>query len=344
MKRTLFLFILTLLLKVVSHGQTPFYSEDFNSAEGWQLDANWQVQNGQLQFYWTPTISNFDLSAISSEIQLPSTVQEIIVSQYLNVFGTSTPPELAEIYIVASGNETLLWSHSLDNGNWGFPGGQEISLNIGFFGGETVRFRFRTHGLTTYNWNDWNIYNFTLTSMLSNDLAVVGFDGSTLIDPEYPGTWDVEIKNLGSLPQSNFTLKLLNMKNGVVLDEIQVVDEIQSQQSAYFSFDWMPEFIQHTVICGLIESEEDEYSGNNRSESFFVRVIPDIDFSILVWDNDNDIQTITDPELGDAITPATGITRALEAGGFDFEYVNYLPGNYSDFDVIIATLGCYCLS
>lgn len=344
MKRTILLLFLAILLKMACYTQTPFYTEDFNSPTGWQLDANWQMQNGQLQFYWSPTITNFDLSAISPEIELPSSVQEIIVNQYLNVFGTSSPPEVAEIYIVTSGEETLLWSHSLDDGNWGYQGGQDIPLDIGFFGGETARFRFRTHGPTTFNWNDWNIYNFTLTSMLSNDLAVVGFDGTTLINMEEPGTWDLEIRNLGSLPQSNFTLKLVNLKNGVVLDEVEVVDEIQSQQSVYISFDWMPEYVQHTVIYGLIESEEDEYLGNNRSKSFFVRVIPDIDFSILVWDNDNNIQTITDPEIGDAITPATGITRALEAAGFDYYYSTYLPANCGEYNIIIATLGCYCLS
>lgn len=344
MKRTILLLFLAILLKMACYTQTPFYTENFTSAEGWQLDANWQIQNGQLQFYWSPTITNFDLSAISPEIELPSTVQEIIVNQYLNVFGTSNPPEAAEIYIVASGEETLLWSHTLDNGSWGNIGGQEIALGINFFGGETVRFRFRTYGPTTFNWNDWNIYNFTLTSMLSNDLAVVGFDGTTLINPLEPGNWDIEIKNIGSFIQSNFTLKLIDLKDGAVLDQIEVADEIQPQQSAFYGFNWMPDYAQYTAVYGLIESEGDEFSGNNRSKSFFTRVIPDINFSILVWDNDNDIQTITDPEIGDAITPATGITRALEAAGFDYDYSTYLPANYGEYNIIIATLGCYCLS
>jgi len=344
MKRIVLLTFVALLLRLGTLAQTPFFNEDFNSPQGWQLDANWIIENGLLQFYWSPTITNFDLSALSSEIVLPATVQQIIVNQYLNVFSTSTPPEVAEIYIETAGEETLLWNHTLDNGNWGVPGGQEIALDISAFGGETVQIRFRTHGPTTYNWNDWNIYDFTMTSLLDNDLAILGFDGSTVLNVEEQGVWDVEIRNLGSIPQSNFLLKLFNWKNGEMIDMIEVTDEIQPQQSKFYGFEWIPEYSQNTAIHGIIEFENDEFLGNNTSKSFFVRVKPDIEFSVLVWDNDNDIQTITDPETGDAITPATGLTRALDAAGFTYDFNTFLPSNYLDYDIIFATLGCYCLS
>jgi len=335
---------MVILLKMASTAQTPFYTENFNSGEGWQLDANWQVLNGQLQFTWSPTITNFDLSAISSAIELPQTVQEIIVNQYLNVYSTSNPPEVAAIYLVSSGEESLLWEYTLDNGNWGVIGGEEISLDIAAFGGEIVQFKFRTHGLTTFNWNDWNIYDFTLTTLLDNDLAILGLEGTTILNLEEPGMWDMEIRNLGAIPQSNFILKLFNCKNGEMIDQIEVEDEIQPQQSKIYSFAWTPGHVQHTAISGSLELEGDEHPGNNTSISHFVRVEPDIEFSILVWDNDNNIQTITDPELGDEITPAEGLTRALDAAGFEYDYTTYLPTNYASYDIIFATLGCYCLS
>ncbi len=180
--------------------------------------------------------------------------------------------------------------------------------------------------------------------MLNSDLAILGLEGTTVINLEEPGIWDIEIKNLGSIPQSNFLLKLLNCKNGEMIDEIEVVDEIQAQQSAFYSFEWTPEYVQHTAIYGSIELDGDEYTANNTSASYFVRVEPGIEFSIFVWDNDNNIQTITDPELGDEITPAEGLTRALDAAGFGYDYNTYLPTNHTSYDIIFATLGCYCLS
>ncbi len=42
---------------------------------------------------------------------------------------------------------------------------------------------------------------------------------------------------------------------------------------------------------------------------------PDIDYNIMVWDYDNGIQTVVDPDKGDLIRPAVGLTRALDNAG-----------------------------
>ncbi len=342
MKRFILLFFTAILLKIAAIAQTPFYTEEFNSPAGWELDENWFIESGTLVFSWSPTITNFDLSAVSSEIQLPETVAELKVSQYLDVF--SSGAEYAEIIIVSGIEETVVWEYDLNNGNWGSTGGSELACDITAFGGQNIQVKFRTYGSTTYNWNNWYLYEFSLTSMLDNDLAIVDFYGTTVIDPETPGSWDLEIKNVGIESQSDFTLKLVNIKTGEVVDEIEYTETIASQQTEYLTFQWQTNQVQNTALQAVIEIEGDEFLMNNSSPGYFVRVDPDIDYSILFWDFDNNIQTISDPEYGDMVTPATALSRVVESAGFDYEYVTSLPNNLIDYDIIIATLGCYCLS
>lgn len=342
MKRFVLLVFTALLLKISVTAQTPFYQEEFNSPADWELDNNWSIESGKLLFSWSPSITNFDLSAVSSEIQLPETVSELKVSQYLDVF--SSGAEYAEISIVSGGEENVVWAYDLNSGNWGVTGGSELVCDISAFGGQNTRIKFRTYGGNTYNWNYWNIYEFCLTTMLDNDLAVVNFYGTTVIEPEATGTWDLEIKNVGVESQSGFMLKLVNVKTGDVVDEIEYTETIATQQTEFLSFQWQTDQVQNTVLQAVIELEGDEFPMNNTSAGCFVRVNPDIDFSILFWDFDNNIETISDPEIGDLVTPSTALSRIIESAGFDYDYVTSLPDNLIEYDIIIATLGCYCLS
>lgn len=38
-----------------------------------------------------------------------------------------------------------------------------------------------------------------------------------------------------------------------------------------------------------------------------------------------------------------GIKRALDAAGISYDLYSYLPTDLSGYDMIFATLGCYCL-
>lgn len=344
MKRIILLFFMAVLTGVTVSAQTPFYTEDFTTGQNWNLEDNWSIETGTMKFSWSPTITNFDLSAISQEIELPDTVREMIINQYLDVFSTGNPPEYAEVCLITPEEETVIWEYSLANGSWGTSGGELLTLDISDFGGEMVRFKFRTHGPTTFNWNYWYIYDFTLTSVLENDLAVVSLDGTTLLTTGETGTWDLDVCNLGSNVQNGFSLRLWNIKDGSLLDEITVSDEIQPQETKNFALHWTPENVQNTAVWANIDFEGDQYPGNNNSRSCFARVAPDMDISIFVWDNDNDIQTILDPEQGDIIYPSQGVTRALDAACFTYDFGTSLPVNYMDYDIIFATMGCYCLS
>ena len=90
--------------------------------------------------------------------------------------------------------------------------------------------------------------------------------------------------------------------------------------------------------------EGDEFEGNNVSKSHFVRINPDIDFSILVWDNDNDIETIICPVQGDEIQPSTALTRVLDEAGFEYNVIHFLPDDLDTYDMVFSTMGCFCVS
>lgn len=344
MKRIILLLFMAVLAGVIVSAQTPFYTEDFLTGQNWDLDDNWSVESGTLKFSWSPTITNFDPSATSQEIELPDTVCEMIINQYLDVFGTGSPPEYAEVWVITPEEETMIWEYSLANGSWGTSGGELLTLDISDFSGESVRFKFRTYGPTTFNWNYWYIYDFTLTSVLENDLAVMSLEGTTLLTTGETGNWDIEVRNLGSNAQNGFSLRLWNIKDGSLLDELEISDAILPQETKNFTFHWTPESVQNTAVYAKLGFTGDQYPGNNQSLSCFTRVAPDMNISIYVWDNDNDIQTITDPEQGDIIYPFQGVTRALDAACFAYDFGTTLPENYMDYDVIFATMGCYCLS
>lgn len=344
MKRTLYLFLLLMLFKLPLLAQTPYWAEEFDTGLGWSLDENWNIANGKMQFYWSPTIYNFDLSAVSPIINLLENTEELIVTQYLDAFGASTPSEVAEIIIMVSGDEYLLWDHALSSGNWGQSNGSEVILDISEFAGQDVQFKFRTYGPSTYEWNWWDIFRMEITIMLQTDLTAIGVEGPSVLDITETGQWSLEVKNIGSETQSDYTLKLFSFKYGDLIGTLDISEPIAPTETKTFTFDWTPPIAQSTALYGVVIAEGDEYGPNNVSGSHFVRVNPDIDFNILVWDRDNSIATIIDPEVGDMIQPSTGLTRALDAAGLNYDYCTSLPDDLFSYDILYGTMGCYCVS
>lgn len=344
MRKILYLLFMVFILHGVASAQTPYWNESFDNPQGWSLDENWNIANGKLRFNWSPTITNFDLSAVSSVVSLMDNTQELIVVQYLDAFGFGSPPEVAEIIIMKDGDEEVLWSYTLDDGNWGQQNGTELILDISAYGGSDVQFKFRTYGPTTYNWNWWDIFEMQLTTLLDNDLTVKQISGPAVLDAQETGIWQLTVKNLGSQPQSGFDVNLYSYKFGELIGNMQIQDVVDPQQASAYEFEWTPDTSQNTALFGEVILEGDEFSDNNKSISHFVRVRPDLEIKILVWDNDNGIETITDPEMGDVIQPSTALMRVLDAAGLDYDYVSGIPDDLFSYDMVFATMGCYCVS
>ncbi|MCK4357149.1 MAG: immune inhibitor A, partial [Candidatus Cloacimonetes bacterium] len=133
---------------------------------GWTLvppsPNNWTWSPGYAMLNWSPSVTNYDMSLISPTIVIPDdpiNVYDILVSMYINDYSTDTG-ETMEIWIIHDGVETMIFEWDLDvNDNWGVSGGEDwVYTDTGQFAGETVQFKFRSHGGDTYNFNQWYVY------------------------------------------------------------------------------------------------------------------------------------------------------------------------------------------
>lgn len=332
------------LVASVMQAQTVYWEENFNSGQGeWTLEDNWTVAAGKLEFYWTPSWTNFDLSAKSPLISLPENIAEITFLQYLDVF-SGTGNEFAEIALHSGSESTVLWNYNLVNGNWGDPSGSELTFPIAEFGGQDVQIEIRTYGIDSYNWNWWDVFEIRMSALFEKDLAVNAIDGPNSVELLEEGTWTVDVKNFGSQPQAGYTVKMFCYKTGNMIGSITVPGIIEPQEILTYSFQWSSNAAFNTAFYGIVELDGDVFEANNISKSKFVRVDPGIDFDILVWDNDNAIQSVTCPEQGDLIEPSTALTRALDVAGYEYTYAVSLPADLNNYEIIFSTMGCYCVS
>ncbi len=343
MRRFYYMLLFLFLTGLPAFAQTVFWSEDFVSGLGWTVDGNWKIENDMMGFFWSPQLENFDCSSVSPIIHLHESSTSLVVGQFLDVFAT-TSDEMAEISVITQSGEDILWSYALSNGNWGSTSGDDLEIPIADYAGQDVQIKFRTYGASTFNWSGWYIFNVRLNADLYNDLAVTAIIGPKKLDIGETGTWDVKIKNFGFQPASNFSVKLFNYKTGELIASIDDTEEIDPLANKSYTFNWSSPAAYNTALYSVIVFEGDEFIGNNTSKSHFIRINPEIDFSVLVWDNDNDIPTVSDPEQGDEIQPSESLTRALELAGIQYTYSKSLPGNLTGFDMVFGTMGCYCLS
>ena len=130
--------------------ETIFWEETFDYDNGdWTLENNWAISSGKLQLYWSPTITNYDLEAVSPVLNLPENVGNLIVKQHINVY--SIVDEVAEICIIHNENYIILWSYEMINGNWGSESGTDISFSLMDYAGEDIQIKFRSFGTPKHN-------------------------------------------------------------------------------------------------------------------------------------------------------------------------------------------------
>jgi len=345
MRKLLILFVVVLLFKPPLVAQTPVWEETFlENPPGWTLDDNWSLTTGKLVFDWTPIIINYDLSAISPVISLPESVEELIISQYLLVYMYSVTTEQCEISIIVEGEENIVWTYECINGDWGSSGGSDISFPISDYGGQDIQIKFRTWGPTTDAWYNWDVYNMAIMAYLDNDLVAKEVAGPNNIDIGQPGNWEVKVKNLGLLPQSDFTVKLFSYQSGEEIGSMNSSETLNPGESAGFNFNWTSDYPHNTCLYGVVLLEGDEFEDNNYSRSYFVRIEPDLEYNILVWDNDNGNSTVYNIESGEYEECHIGLTSSLSKAGISYDLVSYLPNDLSLYDIVLSTMGCYCLS
>ena len=342
--RKIYLSLLLLLLGISIFGQTPYWNEDFLEPQEWTLEGNWIMNTGHMRFDWYPIVVNFDMSAVSPVISLEDREYGLSINQFLEPWQYSATTEKAEISIISDTNEFILWSYDLSNGIWGTPAGMEMSFDITPYANTDIQIRFRSYGPTTDAWYWWDVFDISIITFMDNDMAVSGISGPVNLELNESGNWEVEVKNVGIDYRKDFTIKLFDYKTGNLIDSIQENDSLGFGETRTYTFEWYTDSAYNTALYAVLENEGDEFEANNISSGSFLRVKPERDINILVWENDNGIPTIVDPEIGDEVRPSDGLKRALRSAGFEYDSVYSLPDTLQDQDVIFAVLGCYCVS
>jgi len=307
------------------------------------MDENWIIEENRLQFDFYPVITNFDVSAYSPVITLDADVREIGINQHIETYEFGYTDEIAEISIISDTSETILWTYDLSAGNWGWASGTDLNFNIAEFSGQDVQFRFRTYGTSTSAWFWWDIFSMKLIADYDKDLSINSIGGSANIVPNQPATFTVEITNLGHESQTGFMIELISLKTGNVVGDMQVSSQLPPGLTDYFSIDWTPTGAHNTALYAKVILPGDKYEENNEYRSHFLRVRPDVTYSVLIWDNDNGIDNILDPEKGDVIQASLAMVRAFDGAGIPYELLANLPEDLSVYDMIFTTMGCYCL-
>jgi hypothetical protein len=183
-----------------------------------------------------------------------------------------------------------------------------------------------------------------ITSLFDNDLIASAVYGPTRVEVNEQAYWDVKVTNVGLSPQTGYDVKLFSYKSGDQLGAIHVNDILYPGQTGMYEIPWTATEVQNTCLYGVVVAQNDEYPVNNSTPSHFLRIEPAETFSILFWDNDNGLETVENPESGELEESHTGLLKALNYAGIQYEYTHTLPSDLLKYDLIIITLGCYCYS
>lgn len=339
MKRSALIIVLLIICSVV-YSQAVFWEETFQPAPtGWTLDSNWSFSNGALQLSWSPTVTSYDLAALSPVISLPDNVGDLFITQYIDEY--SAVNEIMEIGVIVNGNLNSLWQWELTNGSWGSTGGEEIVLSLNPYAGQDVQLQFRSYGESTWNFDYWYIYDAYITALYDNDLSASEVYGPPNAELNKPDLWKVIVKNSGLLPQSNYTVKIYK-EGGVELGSIDVNETIEPLAYAEHNFFWTPIDLEDTHLIGEVIFTGDEFTDNNISENHDVHVFPEGERQYLVWDNDNS-SSYYDPNNNMVRNSEYGLEQALISNGINFETVSDLPQVLRNYNTVFVCLGLYCV-
>jgi len=343
-KKLTILLLLALLLRLPGWAQTVVWNEAFDHLPpGWNLSGNWDVTDGSMTMFYYPVVANYEFIALSPEFVVPVTGADLTVTQFADVYTTYVTNEVCEISLVGNGINEILWSYELINGPWGDYPGQPLTLDLDNYSGETVQLKFRSFGNTSQAIWGWFIFSIDMVTLFDHDLCVTGISGPGYLDPNQSGTWTVEIENLGSQPQTGFEIDLFSSKEANEIATAYFDQTLQPGQSGTAQLQWSTDEVHNTSIDARIVSNTDQYSENNRSKPAFLRIEPEFPYTVLVWDNDNGIPNIVNYETGQEEDASTGIVNALDLAGINYDLVQTLPADITFWDIVIVTMGCYCL-
>lgn len=345
MQKLVYLILCTFLIQVSAFSQTAIIEEDFyGPISDWEMEGNWTQQEGYLMLYYYPIVEDYDFSTYTPEFTVPDNGGDIVINGFIDVYLANASDEVCEVSIVHGDQEDVLWSHNLADGAWGEIAGTDLIIPLDNFTGETVSLRLRSMGASTSALWGWFVFNVNLTTWFDHELCAMEIVGPTNLNLQEEGAWQVEVKNQGLNAESEFQVHLFSEKETESLAVGTYSGTLNPGETAYVDIEWASEKIYNTMIYGKVESATDQFVNNNFSNARFLRIEPDREYSVLFWDNDNGIASVVQPETGILQEPHAGLMKAFQVSGINMEYVSTLPDNLEEYDIVVATLGCYCLS
>lgn len=345
MKKLFVLLTFSFLLVLPGFGQTVILEEEFlENPPDWEFEGNWGVEGGALLLYYYPITENYDFTAETNEIYIPANGGELVINQFVDVYLSYVTNEFSEIVVAYGDQEDVIWNHELLNGAWGTYGGEQISFDMAPWAGENVSIKFRSQGATTGALWGWYIYSVQLSTIFDHELAAIDISGPANLYPNVDGNWQVDVKNIGMETENGFMVKVFSYKEFGEVATVEYDQTIDPGQSVTVDFLWSSDVLHNTCLYAEIISETDEYVENNRTYDHFLRIEPEYDYNVLLWDNDNGIETIYNPATGMKEQASQTLVWALYKAGIQFETVQSLPNNLSGYDLIVTTMGTYCLS
>lgn len=345
MKKLVYAILIMFVIQLAGRAQTPIIDENFlEPLQGWSMDGNWEQEEGYLLLYYYPVVENYDFSAFTPEFEVPANGGDVIINQFIDVYMANATDEKCEISVVSGDEESILWEHSLADGPWGEIAGTDLIFDLNDYTGETVQLRFRSYGSSTNALWGWFVFNINFITFFDHELCAMELSGPPNLDPNENGTWQLEVLNLGLNAESSFSVNLYSHKSTEILGTASFDGTLNPGESTQVSVDWSTDEIHNTVLYVEVDSPIDQFDANNMSKGKFLRIEPEFDYNVLLWDNDNGIQTIVNPETGYLEQPHQGLMKMLDNAGIAYDYTSTLPDNLEEYNIVIGTMGCYCLS
>jgi hypothetical protein len=288
----LHMLILLVLISMVSllSAQAVIWEETFSpSPTGWSLEGNWGFQPDYLRFNWSPSATNYDMSATSPTIALPATVGNVVINQYYNDY-SSNGGEMLEIIAIHDSGETVLWEYATSNGDWGVTSGSDIEFSLVPYANQTIQLKFRSYGGSTFNINWWNINNIAILGSIGNDLAAISISGNITPTVAEISNYIVKVKNNGSLAQNEYSVRLMQGRNielltlpGEPIDAGEVIDYV-------FGHAFTEE--GSTQIWGEVVLANDEIPENNTTNNLNLIIQPEGTIAITIGDGTTSANTL----------------------------------------------------
>lgn len=339
---TLALLILAFTSSLFS--QTVILNENFETEpENWVFEGNWYHEPGYIFMYYYPVVENYDFYSVSPEFPVPSTGGDLIIKHFIDVYLVNVTNEKCQILVIHDGQEDVVWDYSLTQGTWGSIFGTELLIPLDEYVGKNIQLKFRSFGARSNALWGWFIFNLNLTTFFHYDLQAIQLSGPKKLNPGQQGTWTVTVKNLGLNPVNTFAVHLYSFKSPQLLATASYNGSLAAGNTVTVPVNWATQEVHNTVLYAKVEHPMDQFSPNNRSGGSFLRIEPQQNYTILVWDNDNGIETIVNPETGQMQQASKAIENILQAAGISYQLSNTLPSNLQQYSMIISTMGSYCV-